>query len=463
MSSTNRCSAVLATLLVLVSAPLSGCASSSGAQHPSRQADETKPPKEGLGNIIVAGHPVTGSKATGISKIPYQRTDTDGALYAAVTGFRSMAFGRSGLEGVYDDILAPAPAHAGHGPSDVVTTIDPAVQKAAADGLRGRKGAAVALDAQSGQIRALVSAPSYDPSVFSGLSSADNDAWLRLNNDKDMPLLDRALRDTVEPGETFQVVVAAAALNKGLYKSVDDPTHSPDPYTPPGRTSPLASDFTHCQNASIRSALKYSCANVFASMAVDVGQDGLATMAEAFGFNDDKLLTPIRPAASVYPRGQLSAASLADTGNGIEGVTATPLQMARVMAVLDNGGKQTQPELVTQIIHPDGSVEKPKSDTGAAKQVLEPNVANQLRSALQGSASPPLGGETGWAPRSGPANRGDAAAWSVSFTRSGDGRPMAIAVVVTVPATSTDHSSDEAGAVHVAQEMSQAASNSTHS
>ncbi|GAA1894531.1 penicillin-binding transpeptidase domain-containing protein [Streptantibioticus ferralitis] len=258
-------------------------------------------------------------------------------------------------------------------------------------------------------------------------------------------------------------MVAAAALNKGLYKSVDDPTHSPDPYTPPGSTSSLAGDFTHCQNASIRSALRYSCENVFASMAVDMGQVDLATMAEAFGFNDDKLLTPIRPVASIHPRGELSAAGLADSGNGLQGVTATPLQMARVMAVIDNGGKQTQPELVAQIIRPDGSVEKPKSDAAADKQVLEPSIAAQLRSALQGSASPLIGGESGWAPRSELANRGDATAWSVSFTRSGDGRPMAIAVFVTVPTTSTDHSSDEAGAVHVAQEMSRAATNPTHS
>ncbi|GAA1894539.1 hypothetical protein [Streptantibioticus ferralitis] len=200
MSSTNRCSAALATLLVLVSASLSGCSSGTDAQHPSRHADEAKPPKEGLGNIIVAGRSATGSKASGISKIPYQRTYTDGALYAPITGYRSMAFGTSALDSIYDDVLGAGPSHPGRAPSDVVTTIDPAVQRAAADGLRGRKGAAIALDAQTGQIRAMASAPSYDPSVFSGLSSADNDAWVRLTSDKDMPVLDRALRDSVAPG-----------------------------------------------------------------------------------------------------------------------------------------------------------------------------------------------------------------------------------------------------------------------
>ena len=41
--------------------------------------------------------------------IPYQRTYTNGELYAAVTGYRSMSFGQAGVEGVYDDVLGAGP------------------------------------------------------------------------------------------------------------------------------------------------------------------------------------------------------------------------------------------------------------------------------------------------------------------------------------------------------------------
>ena len=97
---------------------------------------------------------------------------------------------------------------------------------------------------------------------------------------------------------------------------------------------------SHCKNASIRSALRYSCDNVFARMAVDMGNDGLASMAEAFGFNDDNLLMPVRVAPSNFPQHDRGPAELAAKGNGLAGITATPLEMARVMGVIANGGEE---------------------------------------------------------------------------------------------------------------------------
>ncbi|MEH6372744.1 penicillin-binding transpeptidase domain-containing protein [Streptomyces sp. KLMMK] len=50
---------------------------------------------------------------------------------------------------------------------------------------------------------------------------------------------------------------------------------------------------------------------------------------------------------------------------------ATPLQMARVMAVIGNGGKQIGPRLMDRIVHGDGSVEKPNAHAAAGRQVLK--------------------------------------------------------------------------------------------
>ncbi|MFD4946669.1 penicillin-binding transpeptidase domain-containing protein [Streptomyces sp. NPDC058409] len=426
---------------------------------------------EGLGDIFVDGRAVTGSKPSGNAKIPYRRTYVDGGLYAAVTGYRSMAFARAGLEGVYDDVLTAGLVDGGSGSGDVMTTIDPGVQKAAGDGLRGHQGAAVAMDAENGHILALVSAPSYDPSSFAGNATADAEAWKKLTGGKGKPLLNRALHEAVAPDETFEVVVAAAALERGVYASVDENTRSPLPYTLPGSSTELPSDPAHCPNASIRTALRYSCRNVFAAMAVEVGQSRLASTAEAFGFNDDGLLVPVRVGRSSCPEGDVSETEAALTGTGGGGVTATPVQMARVMAVIANGGKRVDPQLVAKAVRADGSVEKPRSAAGAhTGRIIGRRTAEQLQSALETSVSGAvaerggapgavIGGKAGWAP---PARSygGESNAWFISYARSGQGRLVAFAVHVGDPDDRIDEAAGSQPAVRVAEGMSRAAARS---
>ncbi|MER6995166.1 penicillin-binding transpeptidase domain-containing protein [Streptomyces sp. NPDC000410] len=432
MHSTIKRHTVHAALLALLLVPATGC--TDGSSSPPSRAEPvpgtTAADGEGLGDVIVGGRPVTGSKPSGNAKVPYRRTYTDGQLYASVTGYRSMAYGRTGLEALYDDVLA-----AGNS-GRVVTTIDPAVQKAAADALKGRRGAAIALEVGSGRVLGLVSAPSFDPSLFSGAGAVDEATWQKLQGDADKPMLNRPLRKAVEPGGTFGVVVAAAALEEGLYASVDEHTRSPK----------RAADAARCENASIRSALRYSCDNVFAGMAVELGHSRLAAMAEAFGFNDAELAVPVRAAESVYPTGDVSAADLALTGAGQGGVTATPLEMARVMAVVAGGGKLVAPHMVA-------SPGRPRGSGGAGtEQTIRQKTAAELRSALESAAADAapggtvLGGTTGSAVA-------PAAAWFVSYARSGSGdggKLIAMAVCV--------EGGDEAVAVRVAEAMGKAAS-----
>ncbi|MEU7277319.1 penicillin-binding transpeptidase domain-containing protein [Streptomyces sp. NPDC045431] len=445
MSSVLRRTAALAVLVALLPAALSGCTADKQPRPPAG-AGEGKPaagqPK-GLGDIIVAGRAVTGAKPTGLEKAPYQRTYTDGELYAAVTGYRSTTYAQNGLEAVYEDVLGPAARHGGRAPGDVVTTIDPALQKAAADGLGGRKGAAVALDVKSGRIEALVSAPSFDPATFSGNMPEDAEAWEELESDEDDPKLNRALRQAVAPGDTFHLVVAAAAVEQDLYSSVDAPTRSPLTPGVPAR----------CESASLRTALRFSCDNVFARIATDLGEGTLAQAAEAFGFNDDRLDVPVRAVTSTYPRGADGEADLAATGNGLGGVTATPVQMATVMAVLAGGGGQVRPTMVDHVVRADGSIQRPAAE-GAPGRVVAQATADQLRSALGPSAS-----RTAWVAAAADDGDGDgagAAAWSVSYARTGEGGLLAIAVCV-------EGSDGAAPAVRVAERLSRAAAARTGS
>ncbi|MGW7052021.1 peptidoglycan D,D-transpeptidase FtsI family protein [Streptomyces sp. NPDC054887] len=402
-----------------------------------------------LGNIVVAGSPVTGSKRTEGSDLQYRRTYTDGELYSAVTGYSSQAYGATQLEGIYSDVLdgsdtrlknpADLLLNKRSDPGDVVTTIDPGVQKAAYQALGDKKGAAVAIDPKTGRILGMVSTPSYDPSRISG--TTDGDAWKRLTGDKDKPMVNRALRRPLPPGSTFKLVVAAAALEDGRYASVDDQTDSPDPYTLPGTRTVLRNENASapCEDATLRTALQYSCNNVFAKLAVDLGQDKVQAMAEKFGFNTEKLDVPVRASPSVYPSG-MDEAQTALTGIGQFDVTATPLQMAMVSAALANGGELAAPHMVSKVTDADGDTLEETGD-GDGERVVSSSTAEQLRSAMVtvvedgtgtnariGGAE--VGGKTGTA-QHGVANSETPFAWFTSYAKDGStGKEVAVAVVV---------------------------------
>ncbi|MER8006299.1 penicillin-binding transpeptidase domain-containing protein [Streptomyces sp. NPDC094149] len=431
---------------------------------------------EPLGNIIVAGRSVTGSARTKSGDLAYKRTYEDGELYAAVTGYASQAYAPTQLEGIYQDLLNGTDNRLKSvmdtvtgkraDPGDVVTTIDPDVQKAAYDALGAKKGAAVAIDPKTGKILAVVSTPSYAPTSLTDANTAGT-AWKKLNADPDKPLTNRALRQPLPPGSTFKLVVAAAALEDGLYSSVDQRTDSPDPYTLPGTTRELSNENPNapCEDASIRTALEYSCNNVFAKMAVKLGQDKVRAMAEKFGFDNDSQDVPVRAYTSVYPS-DMNESSTALTGIGQYDVTATPLQMAMVSAAIANGGKLVSPHMVSQITDGGGDVLKDYDDDAGTKEIVSSSTAEQLQSAMQtvvekGTGTNArisgvtVGGKTGTA-QHGENNSQTPYAWFTSYGKAG-GKEVAVAVVVEQSNAARSEVSGNGLAAPVAKAVMQAA------
>ncbi|MER5180595.1 penicillin-binding transpeptidase domain-containing protein [Streptomyces sp. NPDC002896] len=430
-----------------------------------------------LGDIIVGGEAITGSERTTGSDLAYKRTYKNGKLYAAVTGYSSQVYGATQLEGIYQDLLDgkdtrlknPVDTVTGKraDPGDVVTTIDPDVQKAAYDALGGKKGAAVAIDPSTGKILGLVSTPSYDPSEISG--TTDSAAWSALTKDSDKPMTNRALRQPLPPGSTFKLVVAAAALEDGLYSSVDTRTDSPNPYTLPGTTTVLRNESSSapCENATIRTALQYSCNNVFAKMAVDLGQDKVKATAEKFGFNDAELDVPVRAYESVYPS-DMDKAQTGLSGIGQFDVTATPLQMAMVSAAIANGGEMVSPHMVSQISDADGNVLRDYDDSTDTKRIVSSSTAEQLQSAMvtvveEGTgtnaqiAGATVGGKTGTA-QHGENNSKTPYAWFTSYAKDdSSGKEVAVAVVVEQSDAARSEVSGNGLAAPIAKAMMRAA------
>ncbi|MFE7856541.1 penicillin-binding transpeptidase domain-containing protein [Streptomyces sp. NPDC057403] len=418
------------------------------------------------GDILVDGRSVTGSRDSR-EQLRYERTYTDGPLYAPVTGFASQLYGTTLLEHTHDAILSgadpvltPLPlwndltrthTPGGH----VVTTLNRAAQEAAYAGLDGRKGAVAALDPATGKVLALVSSPSYDPGVLSGNSAATERSWARLNADPDKPMLNRAVRQTYPPGSTFKVVTAAAALDAGVVTDVDRPTDSPDPYRLPGTRTLLANEGDGCADAPLRDAFEWSCNTVFAKLGVDVGVADMAATARAFGFNDPALRVPFSVAPSTFDT-TVDRAQLALSSIGQYNTRATPLQMAMVAAAVANDGELRQPYLVERTTTAGGSALSAPGPR-PVRQVLHRTTAQTMKELMEGvvtegtgtNAAIPgatVGGKTGTA-QHGVGNSGTPYAWFVSWAQGDRDPEPRVAVAVVVEDASADRGEITGGGV----------------
>ena len=434
------------------------------------------------GNILVDGESVTGSRDSG-EQLRYERTYTDGPLYAPVTGFASQVYGTTLLEHTGDPVLSgtdpmlsPFPLVGdltraqGRG-GNVVTTLNRAAQRAAYAGLDGRRGAVAAIEPTTGRVLALVSSPSYDPAVLSGNAAATERSWTRLNDDPDKPMLNRAVRQTYPPGSTFKVVTAAAALDSGRVLDIDRPTDSPDPYRLPGTTTMLMNEGDGCEDAPLREAFAWSCNTVFAKLGVDVGVKRMGAAAKAFGFNDPRLRIPFSVAPSTFDT-SVDRAQLALSSIGQYNTRATPLQMAMVAAAVANAGQVRAPYLVERTTTGNGAT-MTTAGSRPVRQAMRPETADVMKQLMEDvvtdgtgtNAAIPgaiVGGKTGTA-QHGLGNAGMPYAWFVSWAQSEREVVPRVAVAVVVEDASAERGDITGGGVAapIARDVMQAVLNSS--
>ncbi len=315
---------------------------------------------------IVAGQGALQREIASSEETDYQlrflRIYSDPETYAHVTGFHSFIFGRTQVEQRYNDFLqgsspdalfrnlADALQGRERQGDTVVTTISPPVQEAARAALGAQTGAVVALDPRTGAVLAMVSSPTYDPSL---LSSHDGTAirteWERLEADPTNPRLNRATSELYAPGSTFKVVTAAALLERGGTPddTFDDPAFLDLPQTD-AQIGNFASGRT-CNGGQItlRRALEVSCNTTFGQIGLDIGADALVATAQSFGLNADvEFDLPI--ATSRIPT-ELDPPQTAQSAIGQRDVRVSPLQMAMVTGAIANGGVMLRPRLVAEV------------------------------------------------------------------------------------------------------------------
>ena len=279
--------------------------------------------------------------------------------------------GKKGIEQTYDDVLRGRDGERvvvvdsrgqlleeyGQHPAvpgkNMTLAIDLDLQQEAARWLDGpeKVGAVVAMDPRNGEILALVSAPSYNPNLFSHrLQQKD---WDALIQDPNHPLQNRAIQNTYSPGSTFKIVMATAGLTEGVF---DDHTAvlctgAKSFYGRPFRCWRKEGHGT--VNAHL--ALKLSCDVYFYTLGQKLGIDKIAHYARMFGLGsatgidlsgEKKGLVP-DPAWSQKERKQpWYPGETISVSIGQGPVLITPLQMAEMTALVANGGYKVTPHLL---------------------------------------------------------------------------------------------------------------------
>ncbi|MHB1001689.1 MAG: penicillin-binding transpeptidase domain-containing protein [Armatimonadota bacterium] len=206
------------------------------------------------------------------------------------------------------------------------------------NGKRKHKGAAVVLDVYTGEVLALVSIPSFDPNELT------QSVWKVYNNDEkgDAALFDRTINGAYPPGSTFKLVTAAAALENGIDKSYScRHKESGIRWREFGKTysRKRITDLEEMNShglTGLAKAIRVSCNIFFAHLGIDLGPEKLYEMTRKFG------LTKIPPPRRL-------AEDLPDNAYGQGTIQVTPLEMARVVASIANGGIMMEPHFVKEI------------------------------------------------------------------------------------------------------------------
>ncbi|MCG0276992.1 MAG: stage V sporulation protein D [Thermanaeromonas sp.] len=398
-------------------------------------------------------------KLPGIVVVPENRRYyPNGVLAAHVLGFAGIDNqGLEGLEAMYDKELSGVPGQIarefdalgreipqathhyvppqnGH---SLVLTIDQTLQYIAERELdqlmhsstKPRKASILIMNPHTGEILALASRPTFDPNRF---SESPPEVWGN-----------PVVRDAYEPGSTFKIITAAAALEEGVVKP-EDKFYDPG-YIQVGQDSircwayPLAHG-----SQTFAEGVKNSCNPVFVSVALKLEEKRAGSFydyIQGFGFGSPTGIDLTGEGTGILiPREELKPINIATIGIG-QGIAVTPIQLAVAVAAVANGGKIVKPHLVKEILDSEGKVVR-RIEPEVQRQIISPATAQVLRQLLEGVVSGGTGrnayipgyrvaGKTGTAQKPGPGGyqEGKYVASFIGFAPANDPQILALVIV----------------------------------
>jgi penicillin-binding protein 2 len=315
----------------------------------------------------------------------------DGVEYIEVDAYgRKKAHADRNGNGNPEDMVGEIPPKPAVPGKNIVLTVDEDLQKTAADAFQkdGKTGAVVAIDPNNGEVLSMLSWPSFDSTEFSvGIRP---EYWRELTTNEDKPLRDKTILDHYSPGSTFKIVSALAGLEEGLINA-NTVINAGGSFMFGGRAFHDWKREGHGPTDVVKSL--YRSVDVFyyklaTHMEIDVlaryarslglGQrTGVSLPGEVPGLVPDTAWKKRVLGAEWYPGETLSVI----IGQG--SLTATPIQLANMIATVANGGTIYRPRVLKTIEAQDGVVlEKSEPEVVHQAKFSEENLKT-VRKGLQ--------------------------------------------------------------------------------
>ena len=261
--------------------------------------------------------------------------------------------------------------------SDVILTIDANLQSVAEKALQknikkiasggfgekkdAKAGAVVVMNVKTGEVLALASYPDYEPGLFvKGISQSTYDSYQKGNN-----LYNRAVSGNYAPGSTFKMVVALAGLETG---KITTTTKINDTGVYPRGGNPVCWYYTSYHRGhgylNVTQAIKQSCNYFFYELGYRLGIDNIAKYASYLGLGkktgielegETKGIVATPEVAKQIEGTEWYLGHTLSSAIGQAYNTFSPVQMAKYVSMLTNGGKNVEVTLIKSIIRADGS------------------------------------------------------------------------------------------------------------
>ena len=281
--------------------------------------------------------------------------------------------------------------------SDIVLTIDANLQKVTENALASniekiatggfgkaydaKAGACVVMNVRNGEILAMASYPDYNPGDFVG--GISQEAWNNYANNEAKPLVDKAIQNSYSPGSTYKMVTAIAGLESGVI-NLNTKINDTGVYTKYRDYQPRCWVYTDYHTGhgylNVSQAIEKSCNYFFYETSDRIGIDTLVKFAKYFGLGS-KTGVELQGETSGTVSGKQSKEKLHNGEGWSAGDTLqsaigqydneySPVQMARYISILANGGNRINPTIIKTIRNPDGSE--------ASKEEIEKFVNTKL-------------------------------------------------------------------------------------
>jgi stage V sporulation protein D (sporulation-specific penicillin-binding protein) len=320
-----------------------------------------------------------------------------GQFFAQALGLTDIdGKGQSGLEQMYNAYLAGAPgriisevdakARMIPGGSEyyvppkegasLKTTIDSSIQAFADKAMRecvdvngAEQAMAIVMDPNTGAILAMSIYPGYDPNTPPRNDLETLQKLMRIST----------ISDAYEPGSTFKMFTASAALDLGL-------TNPAEGFYCSGKIT-VDGDIIRCWGAphgaeSMQRALQNSCNPVFVQLGLRLGTENMYKYLKAFGFGSlTGIDLPGESSGIMIPKSSVQTVDLARIGFG-QSVAVTPIQMIAAGSAVVNGGKLYKPYIVEEVIAADGEVLE-RTVPQVVSQPISANTSATMRGLLE--------------------------------------------------------------------------------